>query len=238
VGFYGLELVKIANRRHTHMRFVNNKLIYNRNVIKQWYNYDKFESKLEALWAMFLASLNEFYEYEPEGYSIGNGKYYLPDFRLPYLNLCIEVKPFEFPTNKFYREYLDFHIRTNMALLLVNGKPGLTYRPNYKLYCTISNEKYAGVYVLDVDLLINKNNELAIVYYDKNIEKVLTSVYTSSKFDIQNERVLMISPSEVGKTYFWNEINILGKSLKSVKFNKKEQFDFNLNINDIVKKRI
>lgn len=41
-----------------------------------------FRSRLEARWAVFLDSLGVKWEYEPEGYDLGNGMCYLPDFRL------------------------------------------------------------------------------------------------------------------------------------------------------------
>jgi hypothetical protein len=51
-----------------------------------------FRSRLEARWAVFFNSANIPWEYEPEGFNI-DGKYYLPDFRLPQCGLWIEVKP-------------------------------------------------------------------------------------------------------------------------------------------------
>ncbi len=42
----------------------------------------KFRSRLEARWAVFLDALGVKWEYESEGYYLGDGIYYLPDFRL------------------------------------------------------------------------------------------------------------------------------------------------------------
>jgi hypothetical protein len=52
-----------------------------------------FRSRLEARWAVFFDHLNIKWEYEPEGFDLGNGLRYLPDFWLPDLNLWVEVKP-------------------------------------------------------------------------------------------------------------------------------------------------
>ena len=52
----------------------------------------KFRSRLEARWAYFFDCLDIRYEYEREGYHIGQ-KWYLPDFWLPDLHYWIEVKP-------------------------------------------------------------------------------------------------------------------------------------------------
>lgn len=71
--------------------------------IETIYNGYKFRSRLEARWAVFFDALGVEYEYEPDGFELDNGMYYLPDFRVkcwgnrgqiwdePY-DLWIEVK--------------------------------------------------------------------------------------------------------------------------------------------------
>lgn len=51
-------------------------------AIETEYNGYKFRSRLEARWAVFFDELGVEYEYEPEGFDLGNGLYYLPDFRV------------------------------------------------------------------------------------------------------------------------------------------------------------
>ena len=72
--------------------------------IETIYNGYRFRSRLEARWAVFFDALGVPYEYEPEGFDLGNGLYYLPDFRVkcygtrtgfpdrPAFDLWIEVK--------------------------------------------------------------------------------------------------------------------------------------------------
>lgn len=43
----------------------------------------KFRSRLEARWAVFFDALGAQWEYEKEGFELGNGVRYLPDFWLP-----------------------------------------------------------------------------------------------------------------------------------------------------------
>jgi len=64
------------------------------------YNGYKFRSRLEARWAVFFDSLGIKYEYEQEGFDLGeNAKLmfgnsiYLPDFFLPEMDVFVEVKP-------------------------------------------------------------------------------------------------------------------------------------------------
>ena len=50
--------------------------------IETVYKGYRFRSRLEARWAVFLDACGVEWEYEPEGYDLGNGLYYLPDFLL------------------------------------------------------------------------------------------------------------------------------------------------------------
>ena len=56
------------------------------------YRGTTFRSRLEARWAVFFDTLGIRWEYEPEGFALPSGNY-LPDFRLPGLNMFAEVKP-------------------------------------------------------------------------------------------------------------------------------------------------
>ena len=50
--------------------------------IQTEYKGYKFRSRLEARWAVFFDACGVDWEYEPEGYDLGEGVYYLPDFLL------------------------------------------------------------------------------------------------------------------------------------------------------------
>lgn len=50
--------------------------------IETIYNGYRFRSRLEARWAVFFDALGVKYEYEPEGFNLGDGLYYLPDFKV------------------------------------------------------------------------------------------------------------------------------------------------------------
>lgn len=60
--------------------------------IETHYDGYKFRSRLEARWAVFFNALGIKFEYELEGYDLGNGLYYLPDFWLPEQDCWVEVK--------------------------------------------------------------------------------------------------------------------------------------------------
>lgn len=50
--------------------------------IETEYKGYRFRSRLEARWAVFFDVCGVRWEYEPEGYDLGDGIYYLPDFLL------------------------------------------------------------------------------------------------------------------------------------------------------------
>lgn len=60
--------------------------------IQTYYNGYHFRSRLEARWAVCFDALNIKYEYEPEGFDLGDGYYYLPDFYLPDQGVWVEIK--------------------------------------------------------------------------------------------------------------------------------------------------
>lgn len=51
-------------------------------AIETVYNGYRFRSRLEARWAVFFDALGVKYEYEPEGFELPSGQWYLPDFRV------------------------------------------------------------------------------------------------------------------------------------------------------------
>jgi hypothetical protein len=62
-------------------------------AIETNYNGYRFRSRLEARWAVFFDTLGIEYYYEPEGFDLGDGIWYLPDFWLPQVKKWAEVKP-------------------------------------------------------------------------------------------------------------------------------------------------
>jgi len=61
--------------------------------IQTYFRGYKFRSRLEARWAVYFDALGIEWEYEPEGFDLGDAGWYLPDFYLPELDAWIEIKP-------------------------------------------------------------------------------------------------------------------------------------------------
>lgn len=60
--------------------------------IETRYKGYRFRSRLEARWAVFFDTLGIAWEYEKEGFDLGEAGWYLPDFWLPEQRCWIEVK--------------------------------------------------------------------------------------------------------------------------------------------------
>lgn len=60
--------------------------------IETVYNGYRFRSRLEARWAVFFDAADISWEYEPEGFDLGDGIKYLPDFYLPDDDVWVEIK--------------------------------------------------------------------------------------------------------------------------------------------------
>ncbi len=61
-------------------------------IIETYYNGNRFRSRLEARWAVFLDAVGLGFRYEQEGFDL-YGVWYLPDFWLPALDCWLEIKP-------------------------------------------------------------------------------------------------------------------------------------------------
>jgi hypothetical protein len=85
-----------------------------------FYGY-RFRSRLEARWAVFFDALGITWEYEPEGFELSDGTWYLPDFWLPTFDggMWAEVKP---PAGDFKKAILFSH-DTHQAMWLCEGTP-------------------------------------------------------------------------------------------------------------------
>jgi hypothetical protein len=64
----------------------------NIKAIETIYNGFRFRSRLEARWAVFFDALDIEYQYEPEGFDLGEAGWYLPDFYLPQRGQWVEIK--------------------------------------------------------------------------------------------------------------------------------------------------
>jgi hypothetical protein len=93
-----------------------------------FYKGRRFRSRLEARWAIFFDAIDIGWEYETEGFQIGETKY-LTDFKLSSfgpikIDLYIEIKPQRPSIDEIKRCY-DVSLKTNTDIFLICGTPGL-----------------------------------------------------------------------------------------------------------------
>ena len=98
--------------------------------IETVYNGYRFRSRLEARWAVFFDAARIKYQYEPEGFDLGDCEWYLPDFYLPEFDIFVEIKPFDRSVvkhvgdgNIWEEKCSKFRSVTNHAILLCYGDP-------------------------------------------------------------------------------------------------------------------
>ena len=82
----------------------------------------RFRSRLEARWAVAFTHAFIKWEYEPEGFDLGESGLYLPDFWLPQVSMWAEVKATE-PTDNELRKANALSVKSGFPCMLFVGTP-------------------------------------------------------------------------------------------------------------------
>lgn len=93
--------------------------------IETKYNGYRFRSRLEARWAVYFDALGIEYEYEKEGYDLGELGWYLPDFWLPEYQTFAEVKGAKFTDDEINKCICVCNNIKDSCFLLLDGPPKL-----------------------------------------------------------------------------------------------------------------
>ena len=96
-------------------------------AIETRYKGYRFRSRLEARWAVFFDTLGLKWEYEPEGFELGGGVRYLPDFFVE--GVFAEVKPTQNVSD--FDKAKRFSEATRKPILLLGGTPDAIIYPSY-----------------------------------------------------------------------------------------------------------
>lgn len=104
--------------------------------IETHYNGYRFRSRLEARWAVYFDTLGIEYEYEKEGFDLGDCGWYLPDFWFPQVNMWAEVKGKPFTAD----EYMKASRLGNV--LMLEGVP------DYRTYYVAENGSFQDDYLI------------------------------------------------------------------------------------------
>jgi hypothetical protein len=104
-------------------------------VIETTFDGYRFRSRTEARWAVFFRACAIRYEYEIEGYGLGGGVWYLPDFWLPDLDRWFEVKG-KFPSEHERDKCWDLALETGHEALIAVGPPNPEVEQLIRVYPT------------------------------------------------------------------------------------------------------
>ncbi len=91
-------------------------------AIETRYKNYRFRSRLEARWAVYMDAMGIAWDYEPEGFDLGDSGYYLPDFYLPKLGHWAEVKAGK-PTFQELKKAVALFIMTRKPVIILDGMP-------------------------------------------------------------------------------------------------------------------
>lgn len=91
--------------------------------IETQYNGYLFRSRTEARWAVYFDAIGIKYEYEKEGYDLGELGWYLPDFWLPEYQTFVEVKGDQFKAEEYDKCACLVANTPNSGCLLLEGLP-------------------------------------------------------------------------------------------------------------------
>lgn len=119
--------------------------------IETQYKGYRFRSRLEARWAVFFDALGVQWEYEKEGYDLGDFGWYLPDFWLPQVKSFAEVKPGKFSKIEFSKCLALISGGTYSCILLDVPVPENT--PYFNVYKDSDDDfsQYFGTKILSCD---------------------------------------------------------------------------------------
>lgn len=108
----------------------------------------RFRSRLEARWAVAFTEARIAWQYEPEGFDLGDAGFYLPDFWLPQVitlgkrGMWAEVKP-DRPTHQELRKVAELVNQSGHPCLLLIGLPAA--RAYWAVEPGISNGLYGDI---------------------------------------------------------------------------------------------
>lgn len=108
--------------------------------IQTSYKGYRFRSRLEARWAVFFDAAGVKWEYEPEGFALGDAGAYLPDFWLHDLGVWCEIKP-EAPTDSEIAKAEALFFATGKAVCFLIGTPG---DHQIRLFCNDLTDSSGG----------------------------------------------------------------------------------------------
>jgi len=151
-------------------------------AIDTFYQGHLFRSRLEARWAVFFDALEIKWEYEADGYDLGGGIWYLPDFWLPEYKCFAEVKPQQFSEDELSKCQKLAEL-SGYSCILLDGRPDMRSYPMLSVdYWCIENGEYAKM----VDGL---SEDESCYHVESTFIDLIPSSYLPSHLGFEGERL-------------------------------------------------
>lgn len=93
------------------------------NSLPVFYGSQRYQSKLEAKWAIFFDTLKLSFSYEPKGFRLSSGQLYIPDFWIPAWDRYIEIKPFRERHANAWMKCIRLQQESGIRVFLISGEP-------------------------------------------------------------------------------------------------------------------
>lgn len=138
-------------------------------AIETKYKGYRFRSRLEARWAVFFDALGLQWEYEPQGFDLGFGELYLPDFWLPDLGAWIEIKGKQ-PTKFEIRKVEKLAFGTGNTVVLAVGLPESYEAENLQVFTWAFGDSSGGLEYLGRAWFVHDGTGLKIDSQDLRID--------------------------------------------------------------------
>lgn len=119
-------------------------------AINTLYAGNYFRSRTEARWAIYFDLIGVKWEYEKEGYDLGDGVFYLPDFWFPEHQMYGEVKPTDTLLDHEEDKARRLSLQSGLNVVILSGqphcKPCVVFSPRRKTHGVPFIQELVGNY--------------------------------------------------------------------------------------------
>lgn len=155
-------------------------------AIETVYNGYRFRSRLEARWAVFFDTVGIKYEYELQGFDLGDEGRYLPDFWLPTQKCFVEIKP----SSQWFFDWKCHALASQGGgeILYITGNPwlgeyGICMYPDGEYACSEASGPLA--------FALGRKDERELWVANDNRASCLNSLDDCGKWPLHNHPLLL-----------------------------------------------
>ena len=167
-------------------------------AIETFYKGYRFRSRLEARWAVFFDACGVKWEYEPEGFDLGDGLYYLPDFLLHDVYTC------HGNTGDNLCHYSNLWVEVKGVLTEQDAKKILRFAnvSDEEVFCSVENPILVvknipdGIHDLSYLSDWGKSEEMVEIFNFYTIDGDWYGAFPCIGYNLDNEKCLLIAGAD------------------------------------------